>query len=907
MNNWGKVLANTKNRGGFFGALRNRITRRGGAQTRSTSSSKLTALINFLDKGGSTGVGDPYQNNITVFRCVNQIATTLAQVPMSLYRGEDKVQSGPVYELLKRPNPLMGHTKFVHTVVAQELLHGASYVFLDSPDSRGVPRALLPLTPRMVAPVRPKGNLYDLRGWQLGADRGAVQVTPERIARFEYAISDVDPLLPVSPLEVASMAVQTDHLSATWNRATLENSGAPAGILKWTGEGRLDEKDAGLIRDQWLDSYGGAANADSIAVLGNNFDFQAIGQAAKDMQLSEGRRWNLAEIARAFNVPTLYLNEYSANGLSDAGLKVQERLFYHNTIQPIAAVFSDVMNRMVVQAIEPDLKLVWEWGTVEALREDYGGKLKHADQLWRLGYPINTVNEKLELGMPNLPWGDEAFVQAQMITAQTAVEQSEMLFGAQNPATEGEEVEATVVEQSARLHYKRDYKNADISTRISPPQGTTIQSLILSKDVFKDVDSAIDWVEENGFTVEKIDETDTSYRFRQLDPDDFEENSFRTVELSKGVKAVIGFLDTTDQLRAVDVPSFVSENARRGLKYHKLGKSGDGVTDKTLREARRMVEGSVSEDKVMRMAAWFKRHKSDLDAPRNSNPNHEDYPGAGAVAWMLWGGNPTSDPMRASDWADRKLKQLQGEDGEDRRAAQEVLERTKNELDPICKSMVGRLRRSVMKQRSRIIGCLTEDNVESLMVRVEAASRAFDTDEFTQGLLPLVSEANAVGVRSVEGLQEADQADLTQGYIQRRRSQIDIIANRMKDKANYALLSAYADGKDAEEVAQCVRDAFNGLVTNSKCKLIAQSEARCALNTGRNDAMKLLGTSDHRWVTPEAGCPAKHPSLDGSEQQLGDKFSRDKGLAFPCDPLSEPSSVIGCRCISVPCGKVTQK
>ena len=43
------------------------------------------------------------------------------------------------------------------------------------------------------------------------------------------------------------------------------------------------------------------------------------------------------------------------------------------------------------------------------------------------------------------------------------------------------------------------------------------------------------------------------------------------------------------------------------------GLGGDGLVDRTLREAREMAAGSVSEDKVRRMSAWFARHLVDLD------------------------------------------------------------------------------------------------------------------------------------------------------------------------------------------------------------------------------------------------------------------------------------------------------
>lgn len=111
---------------------------------------------------------------------------------------------------------------------------------------------------------------------------------------------------------------------------------------------------------------------------------------------------------------------------------------------------------------------------------------------------------------------------------------------------------------------------------------------------------------------------------------------------------------------AISVPDYVQTAARRGLEWHAEGKSGDGVTDKTLREAREMADGSVSEDKLRRMGPWFRRHRADMDAP-NNKPDGKDFPGAGAVAWALWGGPTSGDIMRTAEWAERKVEQLDRE------------------------------------------------------------------------------------------------------------------------------------------------------------------------------------------------------------------------------------------------------
>lgn len=116
------------------------------------------------------------------------------------------------------------------------------------------------------------------------------------------------------------------------------------------------------------------------------------------------------------------------------------------------------------------------------------------------------------------------------------------------------------------------------------------------------------------------------------------------------------------EVRAVDlsVPSFIRDNAKRGLKYLNEGFGGDGLTEGTKREAREMAAGNISENKVRKMAPWFARHKVDGQAPQNSNPSDAQYPGAGLVAWLLWGGDSDFSD-RAQNWAQRKIDALDAE------------------------------------------------------------------------------------------------------------------------------------------------------------------------------------------------------------------------------------------------------
>ena len=120
-----------------------------------------------------------------------------------------------------------------------------------------------------------------------------------------------------------------------------------------------------------------------------------------------------------------------------------------------------------------------------------------------------------------------------------------------------------------------------------------------------------------------------------------------------------GKVKSTDR-DSVSVPQFIKDNARRGLELNKEGHGGDGLTDKTKSEAREMANGKVTLGKCVRMAAWFARHKPDTQSDGFKNKKSSDYPSAGLVAWLLWGGD-ASGSMRAAEWAEKQVERFSKE------------------------------------------------------------------------------------------------------------------------------------------------------------------------------------------------------------------------------------------------------
>jgi HK97 family phage prohead protease len=105
----------------------------------------------------------------------------------------------------------------------------------------------------------------------------------------------------------------------------------------------------------------------------------------------------------------------------------------------------------------------------------------------------------------------------------------------------------------------------------------------------------------------------------------------------------------------------MANNARRGLRLHAEGYSGDGLKPETVRRANIIADRSeLTEDHVREMRAWFARHEA------NKRPNLDDPPTPGYTAWLLWSGDA------GQAWSERKVAEL---DRENDRSTQMDIER----------------------------------------------------------------------------------------------------------------------------------------------------------------------------------------------------------------------------------------
>lgn len=119
---------------------------------------------------------------------------------------------------------------------------------------------------------------------------------------------------------------------------------------------------------------------------------------------------------------------------------------------------------------------------------------------------------------------------------------------------------------------------------------TKTQSILFDKNIYS-LEYAKDWLYKHNYSNStQVDETENNYRFRQQNPDNFDENSFRTITLTNGIKAVIGKekLQTGGEINEGD--DYFDENIHEPLEIDYFENGGE--IEKRVSEAIRKAEGS---------------------------------------------------------------------------------------------------------------------------------------------------------------------------------------------------------------------------------------------------------------------------------------------------------------------------
>lgn len=375
-----------------------------------------------MQSGNQTQLSNPYYQHVSVFRCINLIASTVANVPFKLYSGDKEVKSGKEFNLINNPNDVMDWNDLILQLITELLVGGNGYMIIDYDGT--TPSRLLPIPWYLMNPVMVAGDEFKILHWERsnGPSRKPTLYAPEDVINIAYAPSTSSRVIGIGPLVAAKIVAEADYAAMMNNLSTLNGGGLPAGILKFIGAGRLTEEMRNEIADSWRNTFNGPKSGSRLAVINQDWSWQATGATNAEMETTSSREWNLADICRAFNIPKLYLFEQERGAVGDATIRTHQKMFYYNNIIPLTRRLERRLNNRLIFKMNKNLIGKFDFEEVEALREDFNKKVETAQVLIRMGFSPNSVNHIMGLGMDDMPWGDDFLAPMNLVPAQDIVD-----------------------------------------------------------------------------------------------------------------------------------------------------------------------------------------------------------------------------------------------------------------------------------------------------------------------------------------------------------------------------------------------------------------------------------------------------------------------------------------------------
>lgn len=397
------------------------------------------------------GLNEPYRQHAVVYACIGAIATNISQVPFRLYKqkgeGKETVEEGPLYDLFNNPNPLLSGEQLWEATAIWYCLRGEAVWIVGRENVAQVPKEVWVFDPQRFELVTDRETGLPI-GWKYRGKKEIKLALDEVI--FFKAYNPYNDLRGLSPIQAAEMGIEQDWWATRHNLAFFKNAAEPGGAL--TTDQELNDDQYDRIKKTWEDRHQGPDKAHRIAILEGGLKYQKITLSPRDMEFLEQRRWNREEIAMVYRVPMHVLNVYK-DIKTYAGLRVLDKVFWEQNLIPKMGYFEGAVFSKLFSFINNGQ--VWgefDLSVVEALQEDFNDKVGTAHKLWQMGWPINKINERLNLGFEPVPWGDEWFVPWNLAPASS-------LVGGAAPPKAGEGKEKGLLADVAReIRWKRYVK-----------------------------------------------------------------------------------------------------------------------------------------------------------------------------------------------------------------------------------------------------------------------------------------------------------------------------------------------------------------------------------------------------------------------------------------------------------------
>lgn len=344
------------------------------AEKRDHNLNITSPFMGVFGRSTKSGVGISEEGALSlsaVYASVNKIASTLASMPLNLYRetanGKTLAKEHPAFVLLNsEPNQDLTSFTFVERMLSDALLYGCAYALIERGSVTSRAAALHPLNPLSI--VR---DTYEGQAIFRDKDSGSVYY-PDDLVVLENFRGKSPIRLHMENMGITAAAMEYG--------ARFFGTGGNIGGFLMTDKSLTDEQYLRL-KNTWSAQHQGLHNAHETAILEHGLKFERSTIPPDEAQFIATRKFQVEEVARIFNIPPILIQADGATTYNN----VEQILiaFAQQTLIPWARRFEMEFERKVLPERERgefnvrfDMRSLLR-GDLDSRREYYATALQH--------------------------------------------------------------------------------------------------------------------------------------------------------------------------------------------------------------------------------------------------------------------------------------------------------------------------------------------------------------------------------------------------------------------------------------------------------------------------------------------------------------------------------------------------
>lgn len=406
------------------------------------------------------GMENAYEKHYVIHRAVNLLAQNIAQLPLQIYRG-DEVMDGN-FRLpgsysgfdLKNPNERMSIYDLLYISSVYYYYRGEFVLHIKHENN--VVYSLNPINPKLLKIE--SHNEFGYPAWWKFNNK--IMIPDEDLIIIPFLNPDAERGL--SPIDVVKNELITDDSASEYNKKFFDNFGKIGGMLT-DEKGQATREDMTRLVEQFNQNHASPENAYKTLGLPAGIKYNELQQSLREMEFLSGRRDVRDRLLAIYGIhkAVFGVTDQVDRAVADTAM----RQLWQLTLKPAVIRIENSLNRRFMKPYFPEYRVKFDLSDVEELKDDQVKKTEQAKLYRELGYSLNEINERFELGMEDVeePVGNMRLLPQNLVPANDyTLEPSPDPEKASPPA-----VEKTVDKRTRNTVRKNDRLQRNIEKRMT--------------------------------------------------------------------------------------------------------------------------------------------------------------------------------------------------------------------------------------------------------------------------------------------------------------------------------------------------------------------------------------------------------------------------------------------------------